>query len=136
LGEGFVKDLVRRKEVVGYPRQSHIRRGESGWSGASSHRKCRVRNGDAGIPVLWDTAWILPLADQATVDAYLTARANEGYDLVMMNIDGWGMTNSVLGNGQTLFLPNGLTAPLRWEIQASRGFRRDVEAQDDLKTAV
>src|SRR5215470_12216644 len=60
--------------------------------------------GADGIPILWDTAWILPLADQATIDDYLTTRAQQGFDGILVGFSDWGMENSSLGNGQRLFL--------------------------------
>jgi hypothetical protein len=46
---------------------------------------------NAALPALWDTAWILPLTDVATLDAYLETRANQGFDVVMTGITKWGM---------------------------------------------
>ena len=60
--------------------------------------------GNEGIPILWDTAWILPLADQTTIDTYLTTRANQGFDGILVGFANWGMQTSTLGNGQKLFL--------------------------------
>ena len=56
------------------------------------------------IPSLWDTAWILPLADQETIDSYLTARSAQGFEVVLVGVTNWGMRNVPLGNGQKLFL--------------------------------
>ena len=60
---------------------------------------------DARLPTLWDTAWILPLADRETVDDYLEGRARQGFDAILMGISDFGLDNSrPLGNRQKLFL--------------------------------
>jgi hypothetical protein len=56
------------------------------------------------IPSLWDTAWILPLADRETIDAYLTTRRAQGFEAVLVGVTDWAMRNVPLGNGHKLFL--------------------------------
>src|SRR5207247_2659553 len=53
---------------------------------------------------LWDTAWILSLAPLPTIDAYLSSRAAQGFNVVMMSMTSWGTSNDPLGNGQAPFL--------------------------------
>jgi len=57
-----------------------------------------------GETQLWDTAWILPLAPFSTIDSYLSTRAAQGFNVVMMSMTGWGTSNDPLGNGQAPFL--------------------------------
>ncbi len=78
----------------------------------------------ASIPNLWDTAWILPLSDQATVDSYIEARASQGFNAMMVGVASWGLQNTALGNGQTPFLANDVsvtrTGTGRWVADVSQ----------------
>src|SRR5207245_8933583 len=56
-----------------------------------------------GRTELWDTAWILSQAPLSTIDSYLSTRAAQGFNVVMMSIAGWGTSNDPLGNGQSPF---------------------------------
>lgn len=60
----------------------------------------------ATLPVLWDTAWILQMSSQSTVDAYLQARASQGFDAIMIGVTNWDTQNTPLGNGSSPFLAN------------------------------
>lgn len=55
------------------------------------------------LPILWDTAWTLALADWATIRRYLGARARQGFDAVLMAATNWAMANRPLGNRQKPF---------------------------------
>ena len=58
----------------------------------------------ADIPVLWDTAWILPLADEATVNAYLEKRSKQGF---VMPLSEW-MTGRLSAQIDSHLLGGGL----------------------------
>jgi hypothetical protein len=82
---------------------------------------CSVAMADVtatSIPSLWDTAWILPLTGQQTIDSYLEARAQKGFDVVMTGITDWNMRNTVLGNGQKPFAD--------YNVDAFGGWMADV----------
>src|SRR6266567_4403264 len=53
---------------------------------------------------LWDTAWLLSQAPLSTIKAYLSTRAAQGFNVVMMSTTGWGTSNEPLGNGHSPFL--------------------------------
>lgn len=78
----------------------------------------------ASIPNLWDTAWILPLSNQATVDSYIKARASQGFNAIMTGVANWDVQNTPLGNGQTPFLTNYVsvtrTSRGRWVADVSQ----------------
>jgi hypothetical protein len=66
-------------------------------------RAASERDSRLALPALWDTAWILPLADRPTIRRYLDARVSQGFDAVLLGATDWAMSNDPLGNGQKPF---------------------------------